>query len=119
MNHFKISMSKAFNPHLSSTENLLQSNTIDISSYGRTNHQHDTRRNFDTNILTDYLKTLQNEICVLKGIIDEKKTFISDLTKTSEEERSKYEKENVELRQQILQLQYENSQLKALYQPDN
>jgi hypothetical protein len=48
----------------------------------------------------------------LKGIIDKKEAIIE----TSEEERLRYEKENFELKQQIEQLQIENSQLKNLYQ---
>jgi hypothetical protein len=113
-------MSKAFYPHISSTENISNSNTIDISSLRMTtNNQHGARRSLDSTMLTDYLKTLQNEICILKGIIDKKENIIINLTKTSDEERLKYEKENLELKQQIEQLQFENSQLKARYQSDN
>jgi hypothetical protein len=112
-------MSKAFYPHLSSTENILHSNTIDVTSFRTTNNQCEGRRSLDSTLLTDYLKKLQNEICVLKGIIDKKENLIINLTKTSDEERLKYEKENLDLKQQIEQLQIENCQLKALYQPDN
>jgi len=56
---------------------------------------------------------------ILKGIIGRKDNQINNLTKTSEDERLKYEKENLELKQQIEQLQFENSKLKTLYQPDN
>lgn len=119
MTNFKVSMSKAFNPHLCSSENLLQSNTIDTSSYRRAQNQRGNRPNSESSVLTDHLKHLQNEVCVLKGIIDKKETIITNLTKTSDDERLRYEKENLELKQQIEQLQYENCQLKALYKPDN
>jgi hypothetical protein len=113
-------MSKAFYPHMTSMENLTNSNTIDVSSLRPTNNnQYLDRRSLDSNLLTDYLKTLQNEICVLKGIIDKKETIILNLTKTTDEERIRYEKENLELKQQIEQLQFENCQLKTIHQPDN
>jgi hypothetical protein len=111
---FKLSMSKAFIPHLSSTDTISRSNTIDVSSF-RSSRQPDQRRSVDLNLSNNYLKILHNEICVLKGIIDKKEAII----KTSEEERLRYEKENFELKQQIEQLQIENSQLKSLYQADN
>jgi len=115
-------MSKAFYPHMSSMENLENSNTIDVASIQTTNNNNNQRldrRSLDSNLLTDYLKTLQNEICVLKGIIDKKETIILNLTKTTDEERIRYEKENLELKQQIEQLQFENCQLKTVHQPDN
>jgi len=122
LTNFKVSMSKAFYPHMSSMENLENSNTIDVASIQTTNNNNNQRldrRSLDSNLLTDYLKTLQNEICVLKGIIDKKETIILNLTKTSDEERIRYEKENLELKQQIEQLQFENYQLKTVHQPDN
>jgi hypothetical protein len=118
LSSFKLSMSKAFYPHTSSTDNILHSNTIDVSSF-RVPHPRDDRRSLDSNLLTDYLKTLQNQICILKGIIDKKENEIIHLTKTSDNERFKYEQENLELKHQIEQLKFENTQLKVLYQPDN
>jgi hypothetical protein len=107
-------MSKAFIPHISSTDMTSHSNTIDGSSF-RYSRQPEQRRSVDLTLSNNYLKVLHNEICVLKGIIDKKEAII----KTSEEERLRYEKENFELKQQIEQLQIENSQLKSLYQADN
>ncbi len=110
-------MSKAFHPHFSSTENILQSNTIDISSPLPV-LQSVEPKTFDTNLLTECLKTLQNEIRILKELIDIKENRLKNVTKSSYEERMKYEKENLQLKQQIYQLQIENCQLKARYQSD-
>ncbi len=110
---FKLSMSKAFIPHISPTDMTLHSNTIDLSSF-RSSRQPEQRRSVDLTLSNNYLKVLHNEICVLREIIDKKEAII----KTLEEERPRYEKENFELKQQIEQLQIENSQLKSLYQAD-
>ncbi len=108
-------MSKAFVPHVTTTDTTTtHSNTIDVSSF-RSSFQPEQRRSVDLTLTNNYLKVLHNEICVLKGIIDKKDTVI----KTCEEERVRYEKENFELKQQIEQLQNENLQLKNLYQADN
>ena len=110
-------MSKAFHPHFSSTENILQSNTIDISS-PRPVLQSVEPKTFDSSLLSECLQTLQNEIRILKELIDIKENRLKNITKSSYEERMKYEKENLQLKQQIYQLQIENCQLKARYQSD-
>lgn len=106
----KTSVSKAFIPHDSSS----QAHTIDTSSLRADQH-----RTVDINTTENYLKVLQEEICVLKGIIGKKETMIIQLRKTSDEERLQYQQENSQLKQQIERLQWENSQLKAFYQADN
>lgn len=89
---FKSSMTRAFNPQFTSTDNLQSSN-----------------------LLTDGLKVLHDEIRVLKQLVDRKEMLLNHVTKTSYEDRLKYEKENFELKQQIEQLIDENMQLKARY----
>jgi hypothetical protein len=118
ISNFKSSMSKAFYPHFSSTENIQHAHTIDISS-PRPMSQPVECKTSDSNMLTDCLKTLQNEIRILKELIDRKENMLMNITKTSSEERLKYEKENIQLKEQIYQLQIENGQLKARYQSDN
>ncbi|CAF0873127.1 unnamed protein product [Adineta steineri] len=115
--NFKTSVSRAFHPHFSSSENIQYSSCINISS--RTLNQTDqSSKSIQSNILNDCLKNLQDEIYILKDLIDKKDNLLNNLTKTSYEERLKYEKENIELKQIIEQLQYENEQLKARYQSD-
>jgi hypothetical protein len=114
--NFKSTMSKAFHPAFSSTENMQYSNAINMSS--QTINQHDSPKAFQSNFLTDCLKSLQDEIRILKELIDKKQNLLTTLTITSNEERRKYEEENMQLKQKIEQLQFENSQLKARYQSD-
>ena len=111
---FKTSMSKAFIPHMHSLDSDSHAHTIDMSSL-----RADQRRSVDANLNENYLKILQDEICVLKGIIDKKEITINQMRKSSDEERLQYLQENAQLKQQIEQLQWENSQLKAFYQADN
>ncbi|CAF4123854.1 unnamed protein product [Rotaria sp. Silwood2] len=115
LSNFKSNVSKAFNPHFSSTETIQYSNTMDASSH-RTICQNDKRNTFDSNLLTDCLKSLQNENHILKELIDKKEASFMNLTKTSYEERLKYEREISQLKQTIDELRLENSQLKAHYQ---
>ncbi|CAF0790114.1 unnamed protein product [Rotaria sp. Silwood1] len=112
LSNFKFNVSKAFNPHCSSSETIQHLNTMNISSH-RTTYQHDKRNIFDSSLLTDCLKSLQNENRILKELMDKKETAFINLTKTSYEERLKYEKEISQLKQTIEQLELENSQLKA------
>ncbi|CAF0777321.1 unnamed protein product [Rotaria sordida] len=115
LSNFKSNVSKALNPHISSNETIQHLNTIDITS-SRTIYQHDKRNIFDTNLLNDCLKSLQNENHLLKELINKKDISFINLTKTSYEERLKYEREINQLKQIIEQLQMENLQLKARYQ---
>ena len=95
---------------------MQHSNITNISS--QTINQHDSPKSIQSDFLNDCLKSLQDEIRVLKDLIDKKQNLINNLTKTSNEERLKYEEENILLKQKIEQLQFENSQLKARYQSD-
>ncbi|CAF3387500.1 unnamed protein product [Rotaria socialis] len=111
-------MTKAFHPSFSSIEAIEHSKTIGISSPLAVD-PYETRHIFDSNVLTACLKSLQNENRLLKELIDEKETLLINLTKTSNEERLKYENENAQLKQTIKQLQIENSQFKARYQSNS
>jgi len=57
ISNFKISMSKAFNPQVSSTENLNHANTIDISS-SRPIHRRNEHPNLDSDSSADYIKKI-------------------------------------------------------------
>ncbi|UJR16038.1 hypothetical protein I4U23_002952 [Adineta vaga] len=105
LSSFKTSMTRAFNPQFTSTDNLQYTSTMNISSC-------------PSNPLPDYFKTLHDEIRVLKQIIDRKEMLLNHVTKTFKEDRLKYERENLQLKQRIDQLQDENMQLKTLYQSD-
>ncbi|CAF4021069.1 unnamed protein product [Rotaria magnacalcarata] len=111
-------MTKAFHPSFSSTEAIQHSNTIDISSPLAV-YPYEKSNIFNSDVLTACLKSLQNENRLLKELIDEKETLLINLTKTSNEERLKYENENVQLKQAIKQLQIENSQFKARQQSNS
>lgn len=115
--NIKHSMSKAFIPPITSSDNLYQSATLDASF--RSMNRADIRRTSDFTALNDSYKLLENQVNDLKQLIEEKDSMIKNLKKTSDDDRRRYEKENNGLRQMIEQLQYENSQLKAIYQPDN
>ncbi|CAF1960351.1 unnamed protein product [Rotaria magnacalcarata] len=116
--NFKSNMTKAFHPSFSSTEAIQHSNTIDISSPLAV-YSYEKSNIFNSDVLTACLKSLQNENRLLKELIDEKETLLINLTKTSNEERLKYENENVQLKQAIKQLQIENSQFKARQQSNS
>nr|ACF75482.1 rho GTPase activating protein [Adineta vaga] len=105
LSSFKTSMNRAFNPQFTSTDNLQYTSTMNISSC-------------PSNPLPDYFKTLHDEIRVLKQIIDRKEMLLNHVTKTFKEDRLKYERENLQLKQRIDQLQDENMQLKTLHQSD-
>lgn len=115
--NIKHSMSKAFIPPITSSDNLYQSATLDASF--RSMNRADIRRTSDFTALNDSYKLLENQVNDLKQLVEEKDSMIKNLKKTSDDDRRRYEKENSSLRQMIEQLQYENSQLKAIYQPDN
>lgn len=114
LSYFKSNMTKAFQPTYSSTETLQQSNAIEISS-PRPVSQNCEYSILDPNLSTDCVKSLQNESRLLRDLIDKKETVLTNLTKTSYEERLKYEREISQLKQTVEQLQKENAQLKALF----
>jgi len=111
--NIKQSMSKAFIPPITSMENVCSSATLD-SSFRSPN-----RRISELNFSNECNRMLESQISELKTTIDEKDSLIKSLRKTCDDDRRRYEKETRDLRQFIEQLQYENAQLKAIYQPDN
>nr|ACD37555.1 Rho GTPase activating protein [Adineta vaga] len=94
---FKSSMSKAIQSHILPNENESYSN-----DYISSNQSIDSQSS---------IKQLQNEIVLLKELLEEKDLLIHELRKTSTEERKKFDKEKFQLNQKILQLQSENNQL--------
>jgi len=90
----KSSMSKALQSHILPNEN--ESQTIDSLP--------SNQQQFES-------KALQNQIDLLKEVLEEKELLIIDLRKTSHEEQLKFEKEKFQFKQKIEQLQNENMQL--------
>ena len=104
----KSTMSKALQSHVSSNES--DSHSID-SLTSSTNQPH-VRNSLDNQTLnSNPLKKFQNEIDTLKELLDKKELLINELTKTSREERVKFEQEKFQLNQKIEQLQNENIKL--------
>jgi cell shape-determining protein MreC len=101
-------MSKALQSHISPNEN--DSHSIDSPTLS--NYQQHDRHSLDNQTFnSNPLKKFQNDIDVLKELLDKKELLIIELTKTSREERLKFEQEKFQLNQKIEQLQNENIKL--------
>lgn len=112
LSNFKSNMTKVLHPGFSSNEALQQLNANDISSPLEI-RPYDKQNNVDSKSLATCIKSLQDENRLLKELVNRKEAQIIHLTKSSNEERLKYEIENLQLKRTIQQLQIENSQLKA------
>ncbi|CAF1260883.1 unnamed protein product [Rotaria sordida] len=108
ISNLKSTMSKALQPHISSNEN--ESQIIDSSSYQL--NQQIQNKSLDNQLSNNLLKKLQNDIDILKELLDKKELLIIDLTKKSRDEYLKFDEEKIQLNQKIEQLQNENIKLK-------
>lgn len=100
----KSSMSKALQSHGSS--NNTESQIIDL-----TNNQEFERKPLDTSRSNNSLKRLQNDIDILKKLLNQKDLLLMELTNNSREDRLQFDKEKFQLNQKIEQLQNENFKL--------
>jgi hypothetical protein len=105
----KSTMSKAIQSHISSNENV--SPPIDSSLSFPSSEQSDRHSLDYQTFQNNPLKKLQTDIDILKELLDKKEFLIIELTKTSRDERLKFEKEKLQLNQKIEQLQNENIKL--------
>ncbi|CAF0914469.1 unnamed protein product [Rotaria sp. Silwood1] len=108
LSNLKLTMSKALQPHISLNDN--ESQIIDSSTSSA--NQQIRKKSLDNQLSNNLVKRLQNDIDILKELLDKKELLINELTEKSCEEHLKFDEEKFQLNQKIEQLQYENMQLK-------
>lgn len=102
--NLKSSMSKALQSHGSSNEHESQAN----QSANNVAYQ---RKSMDSQLTSNPLKKLQNDIDILQELLEKKDLLILELTNNSREERLQFDKIKWQLNQKIEQLQDENARL--------
>ncbi|CAF1117700.1 unnamed protein product [Adineta steineri] len=105
---FKSTMSKALQTSHTSSSNENESQTIDSPS----STSQSESKTFDYQLSNNSsLKQLQNDVDILKELLEQKELTILELRKNSYEERLQFDHEKLELNQKIEQLQNQNIQL--------
>ncbi|CAF1173126.1 unnamed protein product [Adineta steineri] len=104
----KSTMSKALQSSHTSSSNENESQTIDSPSSTSQSESKTFEYQLSNN---SSLKQLQNDVDILKELLEQKELTIIELRKNSYEERLQFDHEKLELNQKIEQLQHQNIQL--------